>query len=84
VSRVSAQGDLTTGLPAVPLDAPRVGDEARAWSADLGGVEVVTVAWRSANVAAWISVQSFDAESAERGAFAAVRKQQRRIEVALN
>lgn len=68
-----------------PLDAPRLGDEARAWSSFPGGagsVRYYLVAWREDNVTALLLASGFEGKITLRDVLELARKQQRRMALA--
>lgn len=68
-----------------PVDAPRVGDEARAWSSFPGGAGTVRyylVAWREDNVTALLLASGFEGKITLPDVLELARKQQRRMALA--
>jgi hypothetical protein len=68
-----------------PLDDPRLGDEARAWSSFPGGAGTVRyylVAWREDNVTALVLASGFEGKITLRDVLELARKQQRRMALA--
>jgi hypothetical protein len=68
-----------------PVDDPRLGDGARAWSSFPGGAGTVRyylVAWREDNVTALLLASGFEGKIALRDVLELARKQQRRMALA--